>query len=409
MRIEEVVNECLGCKLPFCEKGCPLHNDIRDFIKALKENDINLAKAILYNKNPFPYICSRVCAHEKQCRGNCVKNRLGKAVDVPMIEKYLSEETYEMSKAETNGLKIAIIGSGIGSLALAKLLSLNGCAVDIYERENYIGGTILSGIPAYRLERKYITRAIDEVKALGVNFFLNTDILKNEGIKALFAKGYDKVVLAIGAMKSNHMGIKNEEYTCDGLKLLHDFNILNQGDKYRNYQRAIVVGGGNVAMDCARSLKRVMGDVSIIYRRSIKEMPANAVEIKEAIAEGVKIIELANPKEVVYEGKVVGVKAIKMELGEVDDSGRASFKEIPNSEEIIPCDLLVMAIGQKIENELADVVEYNERGRIAINDKHMTSYPNVYAIGDCVLGPSSVAHTINDAKECFKCIMEKED
>ena len=405
--MREIAKGCLSCKNPFCEKGCPLHNHIRDFIACVKNDELLKAREIIDIENPFPYICSRVCAFEKQCEGSCVKNRMGKPVQVYMIERELSEIELEYQKKEARNQKIAIIGGGVVGLTAAKLLLIEGFEVHLFEKEKFLGGTMISGIPAYRLDRKYTDRAIDEVLDLGLEVHYGVEFPKDKTLDDLKSEGFARIILGLGAMGSNMMGIENEEYAVDGLKLLYDLNVLDEAAKYQNYKNALVVGGGNVAMDCARSLKRHLENVTIIYRRSINEMPANKVEIEEAKEEGIALIELHNPTKVLVEtGVVKGVETITMELGEKDESGRASFNPIAGSESNLEYDLVVMAIGQKVLAKIDDKLELDRRGRITINDKFETSIENVYSAGDCVIGPSSVSHAIQNTKEMVKCLLE---
>ena len=405
--MRELAKQCLSCKNPFCEKGCPLHNHIRDFIACVKNEEFLKAREIIDIENPFPYICSRVCAFEKQCVGNCIKNRMGKPVPVYMIERELSEIELTYTKKAMRETKIAIIGGGIVGLVAAKLLLIEGFEVHLFEKENYLGGTMISGIPAYRLDRKYVDRAIKEVIDLGLNVHYNISMPEDIDIAKLKADGFDKIILGLGAMGSNMMGIENEEYAVDGLKLLYDLNVLNDVDKYRVYKNAVVVGGGNVAMDCARSLAHHLEHVTIIYRRSINEMPANKVEIDEACEEGVSLFELHNPTRVLVEDNCVkGIEAVTMQLGEKDESGRASFSAIKGSETNYDFDLVVMAIGQKVLAKIDDNLELDRRGRVIINEQYETSIKDVYSAGDCVIGPSSISHAIQSAKEMVNAILE---
>ena len=394
------VNKCLGCPMPQCEKGCPLHNHIRDFIKAYKEGDPNKARAIIALENPFPYLTSRICAFKDQCEGNCIKNKINDPIKVQKIERELSAIDLKLVKKPANFKKVAVIGAGASGMAISKLLALEGFSVTLFDKEDFSGGTLQTGIPAFRLERKYILKAIVELEELGVNFSLGQNL--NAANVISLKKEYDRIVIATGTMATNKMNIKGEENSLDGLRLLYDLNILHKEAEYKKYQKALVVGGGNVALDCALSLKRIIKDVSIIYRRSIKEMPANKEEVAEAIAQGIELIELNNPVKVDKDG----VMAIKMVLGEKDASGRASFHPVANSEHFIKADLVVMAIGQKVKTEDLEGFTLDNKGRLAVSDNYETSINGIYACGDVVNGPSNVANAFQSAKECFKGIME---
>lgn len=392
--IEDIIKECLSCPNPLCEKGCPVGNKIRDFIKALKEDDLNEAQDILYRENPYPQITCRVCAYEKQCEGHCVKHFKGQPVLVHEIEKYISDNSeYKYQIKESNGRKIAIIGAGIASLSLAKLLLIDGYSVDIYEREKFIGGAIETGIPPFRFDHSFLKNIYDELIEFKANFYFNTVIPKDIDIKDLL-KRYDRVVIATGARKENKMNIEGEEYSLSGLKVLYDLNVLNRHKDYA-YGKALVVGGGNVAIDVARSLKRIVKDVTIIYRRSEKEMPANLSEITEAKKDGIVLNTLSNPTKIVKNSDgSLEVSLVKMELGEKDASGRASVTVKEDSEYTVSTDLIVMAIGQKYLPLYEDM-------KI---DNHITSYDRVYAVGDANIGPSTVSHCIGDAKKLKELI-----
>lgn len=396
-------NKCLACLKPFCESGCPLHNHIRDFIKAYKEGDFLTARQIVAKENPFPYLTSRICAYERQCMGHCVKNHQNDPVHVGLIELAIAEHDLPLKAKKRNGRKIAVIGSGVAGLTVAKLALIEGYEVDVYDREKFAGGTIMTGIPDYRLDRKYIDKAVGEIAALGGNYILgqkfSADVLEK------YLTEYDKVVLALGTMSANRMGITNEEKAADGLKVLYDLNVLNDSAKYRSYRKIHVVGGGNVALDCARSLKRIVDEVTIVYRRSCQQMPANKTEITEALSEGVTIMELTNP----YKLTDGGFFADRMALGETDASGRPSFIRIEGSSHFVASDLLVMAIGQKVKTEDINGIELDQRQHIAVNDRYETSIKRVYACGDCVSGASNAANAIQSAKACFRGMMEDEN
>lgn len=404
--IEEAL-KCLSCPNPLCEKGCPLHNRIRDFIKACKEDDLPEARRILALENPFPYLTSRICAYDKQCYGHCVKGIKGEAVKIYELEKLVAELPEEMIKEAANGESIAVIGGGIGALTAAKLLLLKGYQVTIYEKENYLGGTLNSGIPPYRLPREYLQRAIKEVLTLGAKVNLKSEIKDDQSLKRLQAQ-FTKVIIAIGAMGTRHLNLPGSEYAVDGIELLNDLNIKALSAKYREFKKALVVGGGNVAFDCARSLKRLIPEVTIIYRRNIQAMPANPREIAAAQKEGVKIFELHNPSAIVSDaaGKVCGVKALEMVLGEKEADGRPSFKAVADSESFIAADLVVSAIGQKVSAPNFQGLELTERGMIACNEKGETSLKDVYVLGDAALGPSNAAKCIASAKRVVAAIAE---
>ena len=391
--IQDDVRECLSCLNPLCEKGCPVGNQIRDFIKAVKINDMALAQRLLYAENPFPAITCRICAFEKQCEGHCVKHFKGEPVKVHKIEQHISDyDEYESIKACDNGRSIALIGGGIANLALAKMFLLEGYSVDVYEKNNFLGGAIMTGIPNFRLDKKYFYDISRELIQLGLKTHYGYTVDANKLLK--LQTKFDRVVIGTGAQVERKMGIPGEENAATALKVLYDFNVSEEIEKYENLNRVLVVGGGNVAMDVARSLKHVVDDVTVVYRRDFEQMPANVVEIDEAKAENVNFLTLTNLLAIEKTDDKYLTTLVKMELGEKGADGRASFKEVLNSEYQEEFDLVVLAIGQKFKPLVEDMVV----------DKHETNYPNIYVVGDAYLGPSSVAHCIGDAKEVKKII-----
>lgn len=299
--------------------------------------------------------------------------------------------------------KIAYIGAGPATLyGIQALLKLGEYEVEVFDMNDRAGGACYTGIPDYRFNKSFIDKLVDELSAAGVQFHFNTTIGKDISFATLQEK-FDRIVVAIGAQVENMFDLQQGNGCMAGLTLLHDLNIDKKHDEYKQtYHHAVVWGGGNVAMDCARSLIRIMDDVSIIYRRSEEEMPAHKGEIKDARNEGVSLHFLENIKAVLRDdsGKVVGVKVINMELGEPDASGRKSTHEVAGSEHIIDCDLVVAAIGQKVDFLLLDPKLNFTFG------KHESTIEHVYISGDAYLGPQSIATAIKDGREVANEINE---
>lgn len=295
---------------------------------------------------------------------------------------------------------IAIIGAGPAGYTLAQELVKEGeYDIDIFDKEAEIGGAIYTGIPEYRMPKVFLKKAYDGLVEAGVKFHFNTEITP-ESFEQL-KKDYDRVVVAIGAQVENTYGFEVGKGLYAGLTLLYDLNINKNHDDYKKYHQAIVWGGGNVAMDCARSLIRILDKVTIVYRRSEEEMPANKVEIRDARNEGVTFNFLENIKEIERddEGNVVGAKVIKMELGEPDESGRRSPHEVEGSEYEEKADLIVMAIGQKVNfKTLSDTLESTEG--------HASTHDNVYIIGDAKTGPKTIGSAVLEGKAIAKEIIE---
>ena len=298
--------------------------------------------------------------------------------------------------------KIAIIGAGPAGYTLAQELvkTENEYQIDIFDKEAEIGGAIYTGIPEYRMPKTFLEKAYNGLIEAGVKFHFNT-FVDQTMFKELQAN-YDYVVVAIGAQIENTFGFETGNGVVAGLTLLYDLNINHKQEDFKKYKKAIVWGGGNVAMDCARSLVRIIDDVTIVYRRSLQEMPASPAEIKACEKEGVKIAFLNNIKDILKDenGNVCGVQVAKMELGEMDESGRASCHEVKDSLFTMECDLVAMAIGQKV-----DFTPLNDD--LKTTDTHASTLKNVYIIGDAFTGPKTIGSAVMEGKKIAKEIEAK--
>ena len=391
---------CLSCPRPLCETGCPVGNRIRDFIKAVKENDLPKAAAILYSQNPYPEFTSALCDHERQCQGHCVRHFKGEPVAIPLIEGYLAAKFPKPTeKKSPTGKKIAIVGAGIAGCAAARVLLLEGNSVSLYEKESSLGGAIYTGIPGYRFDKKALDHAKEDLVGLGASFHFGVSVGKDVMVEELL-KGYDAVLIAVGAEKENLFGLPKAHGILGGLSFLYGVNLQGHGEEIKkSHHKAIVWGGGNVALDCARTLIRLLPEVKIVYRRSLKEMPASAREVEEARKEGVEIDFLHNIKEPILENnKLVGFHGILMELGEKDASGRASCHEIPGSEYEEEADLLIAALGEKPDfSPLSFPIPEAKEG-------NATNSPKFFLAGDCRYGAKTVAAGVRDGVDAAKAI-----
>lgn len=398
--ILEKAEYCLSCAIPQCETGCPTGNQIRDIIKALKCGDQKQAADILYSRNPFPELTSHLCDCDIQCQGHCVRSYKGSPVQIQEIERYLAEHsTRTFEPVVNNGYSIAIIGSGPSALSAAYFLRLNGYKVTIFEKENHIGGAVLTGIPIYRFEKSALTKIQENLQQMGVQFTFDVNVSRSILLNEI-QNQYDRVIVAVGAQSEKLNGFSAERGFKSGLQMLYDLNVRNLKNYYQNqYNTAVVWGGGNVAMDCARSLKRILNSVTIVYRRSEKEMPASKQEICEAKAEGIQFRFLENVQELVKDdhGKVKGAVCINMELGDLDQSGRASTKEIPGTAHELNCDLFVPAIGQ--------TVDLKSLGLEIDHKSHRTAIDTIFVCGDAFLGPKTVGAAIKDGRDTATEIM----
>lgn len=300
-----------------------------------------------------------------------------------------------------NDKKVAIIGSGIAGMHAAKVLATSGIHVEIFEKEAKVGGVIYTGIPDFRMPKTFIDKLENEIKEMGVIIHLNTTVGKDVEFDTLMNE-FDRVLLAIGAQVENLFGFEECCGFESGLKLLYNLNVLNQHDDYKKkFTKAYVWGGGNVAMDCSRSLAHIIDDVTVIYRRSENEMPASKIEIRDAMNDGVKFAYLQNINDLVKDenGKVIGIDVVNMELGEQDESGRASCHQVEGSNHIEDCDLVVAAIGQKVN--LTNIKE-----GMSVTDGHKLSLENAYIAGDAYLGPKTIGACMVDGKAAAKEIID---
>ena len=419
-KIKEKADYCLNCKIKPCSiNGCPLNNDIPSFINAIKKEQYEKAYETLTKTTILPSICGRICPHYKQCMGSCVRGIKGEPVQIGELEafvgdmaiknnyeiKNLSQEKdlkYEITRDEekiiknSNSIesedkikKIAIIGGGPAGLTAAAFLARAGNKVTIYEKYDYLGGLLVHGIPEFRLPREIIKKSIDKILELGIDVKYNQELGKNLDLKEL-EKNYDNIILAFGANVSSKINIEGEN-----LKGVYGANELLEYNNHPNYEgKTIVVnGGGNVAMDAARSIKRLGAKkVIVVYRRAREQMPAEQKEIEAAINEGVEFLFQHNIKKIVGEKHVQTIEVIKTELIEKQGETRLVPIEIENSNYFMNVDYVVMAIGSRPADFIKNIgLELNERGYIKVDENGLTSKPKIYAIGDLAGNMSTVA------------------
>lgn len=423
---ETAVNEamrCLECKNPKCVSGCPVGINIPGFIKKIKEKDYDGAYDVISESSLLPAICGRVCPQESQCEKYCVRGVKGDPVGIGRLERFAADlrmsKNVPVSKPENkNGKKIAVVGSGPAGLSCAGVLAKKGYDVTIFEALHVAGGVLMYGIPQFRLPKEIVQREISNLKELGVDIETNHIIGKTYTIDDLKSDGYDAIFIGSGAGLPRFMNIPGENlmgvYSAN--EFLTRINLMKayKDDSHTPVMKAknvAVVGGGNVAMDAARSAMRLGAEnVYIIYRRSEAELPARAEEVEHAKEEGIIFKTLNNPVEILGDknGFVKGVKCIEMELGEPDESGRRRPVAKPGSEHVLDMDCVVMSIGTTPNPLIASTtkgLEVNKRGCIVVDeDTCHTSRDTVYAGGDAVSGAATVILAMGAGKKAAESI-----
>ncbi|RUM89692.1 MAG: NAD(P)-dependent oxidoreductase [Thermodesulfatator sp.] len=407
---------CLQCKKPGCRNGCPLHNDIPTFIRLLREGDIEQAYWTIRKTSSMPAICSRVCPHEFQCEGHCIRAKKGEAVAIGMLERFIVDWMVEHGKnlmepcALPIGKKVAIIGSGPAGMTVAYNLAHKGVKCTIFDSLPVLGGMLSVGIPAFRLPRDIIKAEFDALKSCGVDIIGNTTIGKEKTIQDLKDDGYDAVFVGIGAHSSRKLGIPGEDLkgVMHGVDYLREVNLGTHLDLGR---RVVVVGGGNVAIDVARTALRLGSeDVFILYRRTKKEMPASQAEIHHMEEEGVRVEFLAAPVAIHgQDGRLNKIECIRMELGEPDESGRRRPVPIEGSNFMIQADSIIAAISQNVDPTAVKGLDIKKTpwGTFEVNQETLqTSIPWIFAGGDDVLGPQTVAKAAHQGRIAANSIMD---
>lgn len=426
---EEAVTEaqrCLNCKNPMCVKGCPVNINIPGFISHLKDSDFEGAAKEIAKYSALPAVCGRVCPQETQCEGKCVLGNKGDAVSIGKLERFTAdwarEHNVDLSdKAESKGHKVAVIGAGPAGLTCAGDLAKKGYDVTIFEALHKAGGVLSYGIPEFRLPKnKVVMPEVENIKKLGVKIETNVIIGKTVSIDQLLSdEGFDAVFIGSGAGLPKFMNIPGE--TAMGVVSANEYltrvNLMRAFDEeydtpVRTGKKVAVVGGGNVAMDAVRTALRLGAEAHIVYRRSEAELPARAEEIHHAKEEGVIFDTLTNPVEILVDenGWVSGMKCVKMELGEPDESGRRRPVEVPNSEFVMDVDMVVMSLGTSPNPLISSTtpgLDINKRKCIVASEETgLTSKEGVYAGGDAVTGAATVILAMGAGKHAAAAIDE---
>lgn len=424
---------CLNCKNMPCVEGCPVKIHIPAFINKIKEGDFEGAYQIITQSSALPAVCGRVCPQETQCESRCVRGVKGESVGIGRLERFVADwhntfATEAPVRPAGNGHRVAIVGSGPSGLTCAGDLAKKGYEVTVYEALHTAGGVLVYGIPEFRLPKKIVAKEVATLEQLGVTIVTNAVIGKTLTIDELFEQGYEAVFVGSGAGLPNFMGIPGEALC--GVYSANEF--LTRSNLMKAYREepetpimkgghVAIVGGGNVAMDAARTALRLGAEkVYVVYRRSMEELPARREEVEHALEEGIEFRQLCNPVEILgyhnendpkdpKNGFVTGIKCIKMELGEPDERGRRRPVPVPGSEFSFPVDTVVMSVGTSpnplIKSTTAGL-EVNRHGGIVVNEEGLTSRAGVYAGGDAVTGAATVISAMGAGKVAAKAIDE---
>ncbi len=419
-------SRCINCKNAQCVKGCPVAIDIPAFIEQVKLGNIAEAYQIISKSSALPAVCGRVCPQETQCEGKCIRGFKGDPISIGKLERFVADWARENGikpegAAEKKNKKVAVIGSGPAGLTCAGDLAKMGYDVTIFEALHEAGGVLVYGIPEFRLPKQaVVAKEIENVKALGVKIETNVVIGKSTTIDELIEEeGFEAVFIGSGAGLPKFMGIPGEN--ANGVFSANEYltrsNLMKAFDKNSNTpimesKKVAVVGGGNVAMDAARTALRLGAEVHIVYRRSEEELPARVEEVHHAKEEGIIFDLLTNPTEILYDEKgwVTGMKCIRMELGEPDASGRRRPVEVPDSEFIMELDTVIMSLGTSPNPLISSTTEGLETNKwkciVAEESDGHTSKEGVYAGGDAVTGAATVILAMGAGKAAAKGIDE---
>ena len=394
--MKEKMEYCLNCKVKPCSKGCPLGNDIPQMIALAKQGEYKKAYEVLWQTTVMPFICGKICPKSKQCQSKCVRGIKGEPVSIGEIENFIGEMAIEnkwymdVEKEKANGKKVAVVGAGPSGITASLNLAKKGYSVTLFEKHEKIGGILRYGIPEFRLDKKWVDVLEDMLLAYGVEIKNNSKVNLHE-----LRQSFDKVILAFGANKSCKMGIAGEDepYVLGANELL----------EIRDYpdfvgKKVAVIGGGNVAMDASRTIKKLGAtEVTVVYRRAREQMPAEDIEVAEALGEGVEFLFQVNPKKIANK-KMHCVKTMLIQK----EGERPVPVEIDGSDFELNVDYVIMAIGSKLDDTLIQGIELNEKGYIKVDENYKTNLPNMYACGDNIGEKATVAWASYHGRECAK-------
>lgn len=404
LEIKKLADFCVSCVTKPCQLGCPLNNDITSFIKNVKNDNYEEAFKILSNTTVMPAICGKICPHEKQCQGSCVKRVSYEAVKIGDIESFIGdlaiENDWKFLRKDKKNKKVLVVGSGPAGLTCAAFLAKEGYQITLYEKHDYLGGLLYHGIPAFRLSKDLVKKAIDKILDLGIEVHTNMALGKDFNLEEVKDK-YDAIFLGIGANVSKMMEIPGEDLTG-----VYGGNELLEKSIYPDYtdKKVFVIGGGNVAMDVARTVKRLGAkEVTILYRRDKEDMPAEKVEIKETVLDDVKFLYKTKLIRILGQDKVQKIECINTKLNDEE-----KYVDINDSNFMLDADYVVMAIGSKADDVVLRTLglERLESGYLSTNDNDQTSDEKIFAAGDLTGTKSTVAWACRKGRDAAYSIME---
>ena len=400
----EEANRCLNCKKPLCKIHCPISTDIPNIINLFKENKLEEAGDLLFKNNPLSIFCAILCPHENQCSGHCIKGIKGTPVDFPAIEKEISSKylaSLPLEKQEQKNDSIAIIGGGPAGITAAILLAKEGFKVTIFEAFSKLGGVLRYGIPKFRLSRELIDTFETYLLNLGIKIKYNTLVGPTHTIQNLKDDGFKYIIISTGVWNPKPMGIKGETKG----DVHYAINYLISPESYHLGDNVLVIGGGNVAMDAARTAKRMGSNVTIMYRRGEEDMPATKVEVAETKEDGVDFKFYLAPKEILDDLMIF----LRTESF-TDENGNRKLITLNDSDVAFPYTSIIVAVSQGPKKNIVlseNRVSTDKWGTVVVDDTFETSLENVFSCGDVVTGPKTVVAAVNDAKIVVANILKK--
>ena len=411
---------CLQCKTKPCMKGCPVMIQIPEFIKKIEEKDYEGAYQVIAATSALPAVCGRVCPQETQCEKFCTRGVKGEPVGIGRLERFVADwhNSHAVAAAEKpayNGHRVAIVGSGPSGLTCAGDLVRLGYQVTVFEALHQPGGVLVYGIPEFRLPKRIVEKEVDGLKKMGVTIETNVVVGRSLSVDDLFNEGFEAVFIGSGAGLPMFMDIPGiyARGVFSANEFLTRINLMKaylpgSDTPVPHPKKACVIGGGNVAMDAARCARRLGAEVTVVYRRGMEELPARKEEVEHALEEGIEFRTLCSPVAILTEGDVTsGIRCIRMELGEPDESGRRRPVEVPGSEFELETDCVIMALGTSPNPLIKDTTEgltINRKGGIVVDENGLTSREGIYAGGDAVTGAATVILAMGAGKTAAKAI-----